>query len=65
MRWGKLKLKTIALESPAENSVLVSLGKKVLAAKTVRNGKQVLLTLGKPVEIEAGESLVIAISHSS
>jgi uncharacterized protein (DUF608 family) len=59
VRWGRLKLKTIALAHESAASAEVSCAGKFCAAKLRRTGKRVLLTLRKPVEISAGQSLEI------
>ena len=62
VRWGKLKLKTIALESSQASAVDVSLAGKPVAAKLQRDGKTVLLTLNKSVEISAGQKIEITLT---
>ena len=62
MLWGKLKLKTIALESADGNSVRVSLGTRSVPAKLKRDGKRILITLARPVEITAGKSLKVSLA---
>ena len=60
--WGKVKLKTIALEHAAATSVKISLAGKPVTAKLKPAGKKVLLTLKSPVEIVAGEKLEITLT---
>ena len=62
VRWGKLKLKTIALESAEASSVHVLLGTKTLPADFAREGNRVWIKLPKPVEVAAGEKLEISIA---
>jgi uncharacterized protein (DUF608 family) len=62
VRWGRLKLKTLALESDQGDSVQVSVGSKSLPASLTRNGKRLLLTFGQPVEIMAGEKLEVSVA---
>lgn len=62
VRWGRLTLKTIALENEKATSAQVSLGGKSVVAKLARDGKKVLLTLKKPAEIAAGEKLEIELT---
>ena len=61
VRWGKLKLKTVALENAEGQSVHVSSGTRALAASLTRAGKKVLITLAQPLEISAGENLEIIV----
>lgn len=60
VRWGQLKLKTIALERAGAGAVRVSLQSKHLPANVVRDGKRVLITLDKHVEVAAGQTLEIS-----
>ena len=62
VRWGKLKLKTIALEGSQASAVDVALAGKPVAAKLQRDGKTVLLTLNKSVEISAGQKIEITLT---
>ena len=59
VRWGKLKIKTIALES-AGADVRVSLGGNKVNATFTRLEKRILITLSQPVEIAAGQLLTIS-----
>ena len=59
VRWGKLKLKTIALDSE-ETVFRVSLGGNKVKAAFTRLEKHVLITLSQPVEITAGQTLTIS-----
>jgi uncharacterized protein (DUF608 family) len=62
VRWGRLRLKSIALACENGTSVQTSLGSKPLpAAHTLANGR-VLIMLDQAVEIPADESLKISIS---
>jgi len=61
VRWGKLPVKTIALESAKAASVSVKMGESELAAAIVRTDRRILITLKKPVEVAAGQSLEILI----
>jgi non-lysosomal glucosylceramidase len=60
MRWGKLKLKTIALAMADASSIQVSLHQNVQPMKFSREGSRVLITLDTAVEISAGEVLKIS-----
>jgi hypothetical protein len=62
VRWGKLKLKTIALENTAANSVEVTVAGKSVPAKLTRDGQRVLIALSRPVEIVTGETFEIILS---
>ena len=62
VRWGKLKLKTVALENAEGVSVHVSSGARTLPATLARTEKKVLITLGQPLEISAGEKLEIIVA---
>ncbi len=62
VRWGRLKLKTIALESAGGRSVKASLDSKPVAAELVREGKRARITLAQPVEIAAGQKLEVTIA---
>ena len=62
VRWGTLKLQTIALENTAATSVHVSSGTKSLPATFVSENRRVLIKLGKPAEIAAGEKLEISVA---
>ena len=62
VRWGKLKLKTIALESTQTGSVRIMQDGKKIPAQLKRDGKAVLLTLKKPVEIHQDQKIEITLS---
>jgi hypothetical protein len=64
LRWGKLKLRTLSLEMApgAANSASVSLGTRAVPVQVSREGRRISLTLGKPIEIAAGDSLIIRVS---
>ena len=62
VRWGKLNLKTIALENGAANTVQVFLAEKTISTKFVRDGEKVLLTLSEPVQITAGKNLKVSMA---
>jgi non-lysosomal glucosylceramidase len=62
VRWGRLKLKTIALENAGGNSVSVLHAGKSLPATLARDDKRALITLAQPLDITAGQALGIIIS---
>jgi hypothetical protein len=61
VRSGKLRLRTIALESSQGESVRVRHGERMIEAKSRRENQRVLISLSEPVEIAAGEKLLITI----
>ena len=61
VRWGKLKVKTVALKSAVANTVHVSLGTNNLPATFVREEDRLLITLADPVVIATGEKLGISV----
>ena len=54
VRWGKLKLKTIALEISNATAVRVRLGNRAVPATFHRSEKRVLILLAQPVELTDG-----------
>jgi len=64
LRCGKLKLRTLSLEMApgAANSASVSLGTRAVPVQVSREGRRISLTIGKPIEIAAGDSLIIRVS---
>lgn len=62
MRWGKLTLRTIALEHESKGEIKVSHAGKWLDATATREGKRVLLTLKEAIEIAVGEKLEIILN---
>jgi hypothetical protein len=62
VRWGSLKLKTIALASESATSVKVLHTGQPVAVHLGRDEKRVLLTLNNSVNITAGEKLEIALA---
>jgi hypothetical protein len=61
VRHGQLQLTTIALEHDGGSQVTVKLGDTTLPATVKRDGKRVHITLGTPIEITAGNKLVVSI----
>ena len=61
VRWGNLRLKTIALASDSATSVKVLHGEQPVAVHLEQEGKRVLLTLNNAVNIPAGEKLEISL----
>lgn len=62
VRWGRLKLKTIALEKSEAASVRASWQSNNLPATFAHDGKRVVVTLEQGVEIAAGQALEISIT---
>ena len=62
VRWGGLKLKTIALENETATSAHVSLAGKSVATRFQRDGKRVLLKLAEPLHIHSGQKLECALT---
>lgn len=62
VRWGRLKLKTIALENRRAAAVQVLLAGRPVAARLERKENQVLLTLDAGVEISAGQKLELTLA---
>jgi uncharacterized protein (DUF608 family) len=62
MRFGALKLKTVALECSGGDGVRAAVGSHVLSAKLARDGRRVLVTLAEAAEIPAGQTLEIDIT---
>ncbi|MCF7730144.1 MAG: hypothetical protein K9N23_00575 [Akkermansiaceae bacterium] len=62
--WGKMKLKTIALEFPqaATPSVKVELAGKILPAQLQRRNSRVVIALPAGVTIQAGQALVVSLA---
>jgi len=63
VRWGRLSLRTIALEAPSvRNNVHITLAGHAEKASLVRDGNRVLIALNRKVDIIAGQSLSITIT---
>ena len=62
VRWGKLKLRTIALQNDSASAAKISAGGKYINAALKRDGKRILLTLDQPVTVSAGEKLEITLT---
>jgi len=64
LRYGTMKLKTIALECPdaATRSVKVALAGKKLPAQLARHDSRVVISLKAGVEIHPGQSLVVSLT---
>ena len=61
VRHGKLPLATLALECADGAGASLSLGETPLPATAKRVGQRVIITLGEPIEIGAGNKLVVRI----
>ena len=62
VRWGKLKLKTIALEIADATAVRVSLGNRVVPATFHRSENRVLILLAQPVELTGDQPLKVSLA---
>ena len=62
VRWGKLKLKTIALELADATAVRVSLGNRVVPATFHRSENRVLILLAQPVELTGDQPLKVSLA---
>ena len=62
VRWGKLKLKTIALELADATAVRVSLGNRAVPATFHRSEKRVLILLAQPVELTGDQPLKVSLA---
>jgi non-lysosomal glucosylceramidase len=62
VRFGKLRLKTLALEFSTGNALRAAVGNSVVSAKLVRDGRRVLVTLAEPLDISAGQTLEIEVT---
>lgn len=62
VRWGRIRLKTLALEATSGGTVRVSQSGTKLPATFVRTGSRLLITLDNDVEIAQNDSLEITIA---
>ncbi|MEI8037215.1 MAG: GH116 family glycosyl-hydrolase [Verrucomicrobiota bacterium] len=62
VKWGQLKVKTVALESAQATSVSLTHVGKPLAAQLRRDGNRVVIVLDQPLELCAGHKLEITLS---
>ena len=62
VRWGNLKLKTIALQSDSATSAQVTCAGKALGVNVKQDGKRILLTLNQPVTVSDGQKLEITLT---
>ena len=62
VRWGALRLKTVALAHASAKAAHVTLAAEPVATQFRREGQRVLLTLKNPVEVNAGQALKITLS---
>ena len=62
VRWGRLKLKTIAVNSTPAQSARLVCGNKSVAGQVKKDGDRTLITLNAPLEINANEKLEIFLS---
>ena len=61
LKYGKLRLKTLALECDAGSSATSNVGGVEVKTTFTRTGKRVLLTFDRDVEIPAGETLRVLV----
>jgi len=66
VRWGSLQLKSLALEHEARpgDALQITVGRRRLAARSTREGNQLLITLEAPVVLRAGQSLRITVGSA-
>ena len=62
LRWGKLRVNTLALAATAATAVQVTLNGKALAVKFAADGPRLLITLDAAANLAAGDKLEVAIS---
>lgn len=62
VKWGKLRVETIALEAERGDAVRVMHGANGVAAELTREGRRVRIRLKEPVELAAGEKLVVVLA---
>ncbi|HEY3320270.1 MAG TPA: GH116 family glycosyl-hydrolase [Planctomycetota bacterium] len=65
LKWGKLKLKTIALELPANAKpakVTVTVGGNAVAAQHAVEGSRAMITLAEAANLQAGQVMEIALA---
>ncbi len=62
MHWGRLKLKTIALQYSVASSAHISLAEKSLGVVLHKINEKILLTLDHPVILSAGQHLEITLT---
>ena len=60
VHWGKLRVKSVALEWPEAGSIRVQQGQGEVPAAFERTNKGMTISLNQPVELEAGQSLDIS-----
>jgi hypothetical protein len=62
VRWGQLKLKSIALQNDSASSAKVSCSAKPVSVGVQKDGRRVLLILNQPVTVAAGETIEITLT---
>jgi len=62
VRWGQLRLKTLALVSNGAKSAQVTLNGKALAAKPAVDGQRLLITLDAETTLHANDQLQVIVS---
>jgi len=61
VKWGRLQLRTIALEAERGESVHVTHGATPVPAELARDGKRVTIRLHEPVELAAGQRITMVV----
>ena len=61
VKWGKLRVETIALEVEQGDAVHVTHAAKAVPAELKREGRRVRIRLKEPVEIAAGQKLAVVV----
>jgi len=59
VRWGKLRVKSVALEWAEASSIHVRQGQSEVPATFSRTGKRIMISLNQPLELAVGQTLDI------
>ena len=59
---GKLRVRTIQLDTPYTSNVVVKLGHETIKVSTITQGSTFVIDLGDSVTVKAGQSLSIVLS---
>jgi len=66
VRWGRLRLRSLALELPAKagaRQASVKAGARVVQVNLSREGRRILLTFASDVQLETGQRLEIDVAY--